>query len=300
MDYVTRQFINLAKKLRKELRTYQNTLHHDLTCLSDGLKDLKNTVNTHQQADAKSTEIEPPISVTELRTQVPISVQTHAKRSKIEGGWRVAKGFLEVIVAVAVIGYTWVSYENWQEQIDATNFVARQTELGRKGLNETVKNFRMDQRPWIGMVSIDETVPAIPSEAITVKVRLTNSGKTPGLDTHVSWETDCEPIEKRVKPSYTERTAKEYTTVMPGQDLWLTNEDKAICSPENRALIQEGRATIYAMGTIWYHDEFHQPHTTDFCTYIDFSKGTLEKLRSAHGVVTGAVNRPCRHYNHAT
>ncbi len=297
MNYIARQVISLIKALRKELQKHQRNLHHDLAHLSGDLKNLQNSVETHRQTETKSSETQPSIAVTEPSTQVPISVQTYAQRSKKEGTWRVAKSILEVIVGLAVIGYTAISYETWQEQIGATNFSAMQTELSRKGLSEVTKNFRLDQRPWIGVVSIDESVPSTISEPITIKIRLINSGKTPSFDTRASWETNCAPITKIVKPIYTERNAKGRSTVMPGQDLWLQMEDKAICSPEDIALFRSGKATLYTMGTIWYRDEFRQAHRTDFCYYVRLANGEVEKLQTSHAAIS--YPNACRHYNHA-
>jgi len=53
MDYVTRQFIFLAKKFRKELRKGQDSLHRDLMRLLDRLKDLKDSTTDQRQADSE-------------------------------------------------------------------------------------------------------------------------------------------------------------------------------------------------------------------------------------------------------
>jgi hypothetical protein len=303
MDYVTRQFINLTKKFRKELRKYQQTLHVDLARLSNGLKDLKNSAEAHQQTNTKSSETQPLVTITELRTQVPISVQAYTEHTKKGSRWRKAKGVLEVAVGIAVIVYSVISYQIWQEQIDATNFGARQAESARKGLNETTKNFRLDQRPWVGVVSIDGNVPSPADEPITIKIKVINSGKTPSFDTHAAWESACNPLGKTVKPTYTERIAKGHATLMPGQDMWLENEDKAICTPENTLLFKKGKATIYVMGTIWYKDEFHQLHRTDFCAYSGFDNGELEILQAPPQfppkTATGHFNF-CSYHNNAT
>jgi hypothetical protein len=67
MDYVTRQFINLAKKLRDDVRKLSAALYNDLAHISDGLKHLRETISAQWQADNKSRDT-PPTTVTELRT----------------------------------------------------------------------------------------------------------------------------------------------------------------------------------------------------------------------------------------
>ena len=158
MDYVTRQFINLTKQLRKELRKYQETLHRDLSHLSDGIKNLKDTISEQGKACEKSNEAKP-VSVTDFRSNVPISVQDETKKTIPEWVWVVFKGAVETIGIAAVVGYTYFAYNQWQEQIDATNLASRQTELSRKALNETIKQFQMDQRPRVGIQTMTTTSP---------------------------------------------------------------------------------------------------------------------------------------------
>jgi hypothetical protein len=109
MDYVTRQFINLTKKFRKEFRKYQDALHNDLSRLTEGLKDLKDAVSTERQADDKRCDT-PPVTISNLRTDVPIRVQTKTEQSIPERIWGYIKGTLETIGIVAVVIYTGVAF----------------------------------------------------------------------------------------------------------------------------------------------------------------------------------------------
>lgn len=143
MDYVTRQFINLTKQFRKELRKYQESLHHDLVQLSDRFKNSVDATKAQGKAHDKSSDT-PPITIAELRTQEPIRVQTKTKKTKPEWAWALIKGTLEIGVAIAVMEYTFVTRDILNQQTDATNFAGRQTELSRKALNETRKDFILD------------------------------------------------------------------------------------------------------------------------------------------------------------
>lgn len=298
MDYVTRQFIFLAKKFRKELRKGQESLHRDLTRLSDRLKNLKDAVSQQRQSDNKGNDT-PAVTVTELRTQVPIRVDTKTKKSKPEWVWAVIKGTLEIVTVIAVLVYTAVSYGNWQEQIDATNFAGIQAKKSRQALNETIKNFRLDQRPWIGVESYDLNATDGP---INVAIKFTNSGKTPAFHAAIAFETSCLPLGKpEPSPSYTRRDAKSRSIVMPSGVLWGKMEDSAICNAENTALLKLGKATIYVLATVWYDDEFRQPHHTDVCAYTDIPKGELDKLKPPikPGTVFNGYPTACRHHNDA-
>src|SRR5712692_7444293 len=189
MDFLAQQFIANANRLRNRLRELSakvDALEGTLSNLTDRLKDVKDAIDRHQEAETKSREIHPPTAVTELRTQVPISVQTYAQRSTKERVWGKIKGTLEVAVGIAVILYTGISYKTWQQTIDATNFTARQIKLSRQGLNETVKNFKIEERPYVAITQAIQQPLTIGTNAIDFTIE--NSGKTPALGMIVSPE----------------------------------------------------------------------------------------------------------------
>jgi hypothetical protein len=120
MDYVTRQFINLTKKLRDDFRKLHESLHRDLSHLANGVNNLKDAVDAQRKPEDKSDETTP-ITIAEFRTQVPIRIEQNAKKSKPEWVWAFTKGLLEVAVGVAVIVYTCVSIQQWhtmQRQVE--------------------------------------------------------------------------------------------------------------------------------------------------------------------------------------
>src|SRR5207248_9424428 len=89
------------------------------------------------------------IAVSDLRTDVPIRIKTTARKSKPERVWAFIKGALDTVVAIAVVGYTVVASKTGKNRLTPTNMCERQTELSRKALNETLKNLRTEERPWI-------------------------------------------------------------------------------------------------------------------------------------------------------
>lgn len=268
MDYVTRQFINLAKKLRDDVRKSFAALHSDLSNLSNGLKHLKETISAQWQADDKSHET-PPITVAELRTQVPIRVKTEAQRSTIETVWRVIKGALEAFGIVAAIIYTIVAYQQWQEMIDATNVSARQTEFSRKGLNETIKNFRLGERAWISIgnaviVKEDTVFPSM----ISYDIDVANVGHSPALDVvgegyHIVEEGRHFrlPVQNITRNS-THSSGTMFPNVTngsPGRHYLMPEEIKAV----------QGDSFFYIYGTFSYKDIFRQPHWSHYCYRLD-------------------------------
>lgn len=268
MDFVTRQFIVLAKKLRDEFRKARETLHNDLSRLTDGLKNLKDAISTQGQTNQKQPEINPRITATDFQTQVPIRVQTEAKRSTPERVWRFIKGAFEIAGIVAVITYTIIAYQQWQESTDATNFSARQAELSRKGLNETVKQFRTAQRAWIGVLA--ELYPQ-PNSApnIAWRARWANSGPTPALDAQIEpgWmyqkrsylvESDFrQGSQKRLNPGY----KGSHAVIMPNSGGTTPGYFLADAPLPGKYL--------FLIVTITYSDIFGHTHTTRSCQRLD-------------------------------
>ena len=277
MDYVTRQFINLAKKLRDEFRKARETLHDDLSRLADGLKNLKDAASTHWQANEKRYDANP-VTVAELRTQIPIRVQTKAQRSKAETIWRVFKGALETVGIVAVCLYTVVAYQQWQEATDATNFVARQTELSRKGLNETTKNFRMDERSWIGIEGFSPS-PLVPNQKFVASGKVTNSGKTPALDVKITTTTHFsdEPVNIAKYARSPERDKgkgkpRSVAVFFPGMVKYaIGGSDFPLPQTAIERITKTGGEGkfVYIFGEITYKDIFGEAHLTTFCFLYD-------------------------------
>jgi hypothetical protein len=165
MEYDSPLFIAAVKKILRD------SVQH----LADGIENLKNAVSAHWQADEKRYQTKP-ITTADLRTDVPIPIENKTKKTIPEWVWVVFKGALEIAGVLAVILYTIVAYNNWQEQIDATNFVARQTELSRKILNETTKQTRREYRAWI-KVTVGNALFTY-GEPMVMPIRIENTGKT--------------------------------------------------------------------------------------------------------------------------
>src|ERR1700734_2273029 len=104
MDYDNPQLIGAVKKV----------LHDGFAKFTNSLNDLKEAVNTHWKADEERYQTKP-VTMADIRADVPIRVQTEPKRSKPENVWRYIIGALEAAAFLAVIGYTMFTYQQWQE-----------------------------------------------------------------------------------------------------------------------------------------------------------------------------------------
>ncbi len=270
MDYVTRQFIVLAKKLRDEFHKLHETLHRDLSHLSNGLKDLKDAVDREEESNTERGEVQPSVSVTDPRTEIPVSIKTYAQHSTKERVWGYIKGALEIAVGTAVIGYTALTWNVWQEQIDATNFAARQTEISRKGMNEALKNFRSDERARVGVPRLNIGPSAlkkiVPNVEISGNGEVENFGKSPAVidGIGVKLEVRSTPVPDDFK--YPMRKPGTFL-LYPGELGVRTNDDTYKIPIGDFAEVEHvGRKRLYLHGSVHYHDGFGR-YTTMWCFY---------------------------------
>jgi hypothetical protein len=183
-DFVARQFIFLTKKLRTEFRKAREALHNDMTRIVNSLQNLKDATHAHWETDEERQKTDEPVTIAELRTDVPIRVQTEPQPGKIKTAGRVLKNTLETIGILAAIVLAIAAVRQLNEITDATNFAGRQTELSRKALNETTKQFRIEQRPMIRVSVIgggsEGSSPFTfkENDPIQVTIRISNIGKS--------------------------------------------------------------------------------------------------------------------------
>lgn len=281
MDFLTQKFIASANRLNNIIRGVSeklDALERKVADLSDGLKDAKESIDKHRQSSEQRKNTEP-ISISDFRSNVPIRVDTHSNKTKPEWSWVFLKGTLEVGVAVAVIGYTIVAYFNWQESIDATNFAGIQAKFTRQTFNESVKNFRLDERAWVGEEESPFSIKPIDGGYhVEAAVRFMNNGKTPALKVKSSAILEysqhgplnisaaSEQFEKRGTTS-----PASFTSVPPGEKLVVDlTVDHATLNREGVQAIEGGKVLVYIFGRVTYEDIFHHSHFTHACLKYDY------------------------------
>ncbi|HEV2402250.1 MAG TPA: hypothetical protein VGS27_35300 [Candidatus Sulfotelmatobacter sp.] len=118
-----------------------------------------------------------------------ISPTAKPANSKDTPRWKI---LLEILTALAIIAYTFVTYGIFVQQTDATNFAGRQAELSRKALNETIKNFVVDERAWVVA-----RIPDLPAPSSSPDFRVDNIGKTIAMDVKGTVLIDVLPTERK-------------------------------------------------------------------------------------------------------
>lgn len=97
MEYDNPQFIAAVKKV----------LRDSMARLADSIESLKNAVSAHWQADEERYQTKP-VTMADLRTDVPIRVLTESRRTKPAIVWSYIIGALEAGAFIAVIFYTYL------------------------------------------------------------------------------------------------------------------------------------------------------------------------------------------------
>jgi hypothetical protein len=305
--YLMRRIIDLVNKLHER----------DLSYFSNRLQKNKYAVDEQEQASTEGQHT-PPVTIADLRTHVPIRVQTKAEQSRIYRVWRFFKGLFEVIVGVAVVGYTIVSFENWQEQIDATNQLARQTKISRQGLNQTIKNFRTDERAWlIPHFTNEGPFPHASGFGVTnylAHFQMKNGGKTvakniDGAATVLVMRQD-EPI---LLSHCLRGTRLQVAAVFP-QDMVeaLPEVDESIPGKANlvrpvnlgdavvqRSLSLGGDRAIIGCGKVTYNDVIDPltKHFVTFCTVLQSHPPAVHEPNSGLAILP-QIYQECNSFNH--
>lgn len=269
----------LFRKFNNEVKAILTSLHGDLAGLSNSLESLKDSIDAQRNPNSEQEPIEHRIAVTDFQSKVAISVKTEAKRSKAERIWRPIKGTLEVAVGLAVILYTVISYQNWQEQIDATNLASRQAEFSRKGANETIKNFRLDERPYVTAIDFFfDTEPLVANQEMGLSIIADNSGRTPALK--VKFIGTAYMGNVMIDKSATLKAESVIPSQHPTQAHYILQFNSS-------DLIKITSDSIFLIkGTIEYSDIFKVWHTTSYCAVYDGKRKKFTLCKSGNDLIS--------------
>lgn len=265
LPYPLQKILASVEALRDEITRCAVSRRDDSVRLSHSIDDLKDSITAHREANQERHEANPPITTTTtLRTDVPITVETKPKRGVIEKLWFAIKSPLEVVGILAVIAYTLVSWNLWQDQADATNAAARQAESSRRTLNETVKQFRFDQRAWLVALGSGKTNPEVMKmgEPFELTLDFKNTGKTPALNTRTVSQGGEGKINEPCPIKYQE-PAKHVPVIGPNET--FANGGAALISQRFfQAFIAEKELLCW-YGRMDYEDVYHRKHWLRFC-----------------------------------
>ena len=170
MDYVTRQFINLAKKLRKDVRKSLDGIKKSLDKKIESDKEARKSAHTNGNANPFSLELRFPRSI-QTRTVVDTKQNEPIEWLKLAVG---------VATLVAVVAYTVLA----AYQLEEMRISAKAAGDAAKTADDTFKAsqniFVINERPYMVLDGAPQFQhpPAIDTP-IKVNVTIKNIGKTP-------------------------------------------------------------------------------------------------------------------------
>lgn len=267
MDYVARQFINLAKKLRGDFSKSLATLHKDLQKQADSIDAAKECYR--QQAR------EQPYSVT-AEVRLPRDVQTQTERQHRRNY------SVQVLIALATWGtfvaavfYGTVAYRQWRQMI-------RSNDLTQSALVAVQRAFVDGQ----GTASKRFSNQLPTGERWVFEEHFLNDGQTPAIQVMQLFQTDESPggvTEDRFigRPSDLSSAIANTGTIGPRQghiigpilksdDYVLGNGITLDLTHPNRIKPFRMTRELYFWGWVIYRDVFPNTpiHVTEFCQQL--------------------------------
>jgi hypothetical protein len=224
MDYVTRQFINLTKKFRKEWRVLLELLRKDIQEHTRAIRDSKETTKHNQNA-------EPKIKLSaELHTPKEVETDRNRRDDRQYGIQRLlAIGTWGAFIAAAIYaGLTYHQIRVTKRQFAESQRVSKeQFDTAQKA---SLSQFHQSERPYVWVKSgelgtpefvLDKT-PATGADLTTGQVvwtfHVTNYGKSPALNVMAETYMRVGPKKPFRKSFKTDDVVTIGTPLAPGED----------------------------------------------------------------------------------
>jgi hypothetical protein len=175
MDYLTRQFSEVATKVRKELRT----LADRLSILSFRIQEQTKALTKPSQSDRKHGDSGPMVRA---ELYIPDADKNEKKRAANEKKWLGRfQTLLEALTLAAVIWYATLAHRQWKE-------MGRAATAAEGANNEAHDALTRSARPWLGPEHFSLlTVPVVVgnSVSLTTEITVKNFGPSPALGVRV-------------------------------------------------------------------------------------------------------------------
>jgi hypothetical protein len=270
MDYVTRQFINLTKNFRKDLRKA-------LAELRQALQQQTRAIDNHYKREEQRQAAHPSIQVfAELHT--PEDVERH-RTSNEERQYRLqfwnAVGTWGAFLAVAIYaGITFLQWWDFNKSIGLSQIIARQARVQAIAAVESAKaakiaaevaQFSVEaERPWIGPNGIEAS--PVGNDGLAVAAHIINSGRSPAYIFNAQWNHGL----YKILPDSPEYLKKQGTHPLSGTYILVPNHDvrwkadQFTLTQQEMRDMQAGKVGLYFYMKVDYRDlrtkEVHHTH----------------------------------------
>jgi hypothetical protein len=261
MDYVTRQFINLTKKLRKDIRKYASDLNGVLHKQIEAIREAYKAAETKRSSTPEVTVL----------NHFPESIEVHqnAKDTGDERNYRRASFFVTSLTLGAIVVYAalvrWQYREmvntrlQMQGAIDAANRSATAAETANT-------NAVASERPWVGMTFAIQDFEK--SKHPRYVIQFTNTGRRPAKVRLARGYSKTYKVFPQ-HPAYLQEPGNISSTAVIVPNATLTHAD-TIDFPSETELAElrkfPRQETLYIYASIDYEDVFtHASHWTHGC-----------------------------------
>lgn len=292
MDYVTRQFINLTKKFRKESRKVLAELLRAIQQQTEAIR------KTNKRQDTQHEPEQPPITV-RAELYVPENVEkdrrTHEDRQHGLQIWVVIGTWAAFLAASA---YAYVAVRQWREMIavrhqaqGAIEAANRSATAAENILASSQKFSKVELRAYLtpthvehpSMLTedyekVDPTKPPPSKLRVCADVTWENVGRTPGIGGTLGYATTAPNAEQIVNAFFDSLKKKKPTSPYGIGSVIGSNDHgwKTICTKE--PMESAAAAKVYmadypddrpmvVYGVIEYFDIFKDYHETGFCSF---------------------------------
>lgn len=269
MDYVTRQFINLVKKFRRELPK----LHQDIKQQTEAIREAKDAY--------KQAHNTPPILRADLQIPHSIEVQTSPKDKKTGREWY--KLVIETLTLLGVLAYATITVRMWREMIFTRHQAQAAVEAAGRAANaaETANSnakqqFRIEERPYVALAPAGDTARVSIVQAgehkghLEAEIHISNYGKSPAIelarDARIAvGSAACKRLKIHAPDDRLQRI------IPPGDKPSIFAYSDEAVNPQILSQVSSGTLLIIVYGHIDYTDTLSEPrpqYSSEFCGAI--------------------------------
>ena len=281
--------IKFTEAVRKS-REYFKSITDSLSSLSIDLHHIKDSVQSIDENSkaANDEEHSPQVVIAEVHESKAAEDEHRADKNGTKRR-DVIRLVIEGLTLLSVTFYGYMAVRQWREMISARRVsgdaIVSAKNSADAALNQAQRNFRQDQRPWIGMIT--SAIKDLDSDTSYVDVFYSNSGRSPAKVTKAAF-THHLYVTFPAKPTYERRPTDipSVAVVVPGGA--LSNSDPfPKLTPQRIADMAAKHQHFFLYANVEYEDtRTHAKHWTHGC---------WEYLPNFHNAGLGLVN--CSTYN---
>jgi hypothetical protein len=268
MDYVTRQFIQLVKHFRKDLRK-------SLAVLSSALQKQTEAIRGANQRRDDEQRPSPEIIAT-VNFPERINIHQEAEDARSERNYKRATFFVTALTFGAIAVYADLVYWQYREMQKTTIATQTSADAAKDAAKTARESLEAVQRAFVFMDRADAEVvhPAPNTENVLFTFKWQNSGSTPAtlFKSHINYLLDPNPMPKdfSFKDSWEPGIPRINVEGFIGPKAEVGIPLNTPISVAEIKAIAQHRGYLYVWGWAKYHDVFAKTpeHVSKFCVEI--------------------------------